>query len=214
MSSRALLRLTPTLLIMAAMGYAAYAISAAPAPAFSPPAAAPAAPPPKAAGAVAEAPIPDRGRNPFTVVVRVDPENGDGRPAGADGAADPLMATVRGLTLNATFVQGRTQLASINGRLYRQGQRINGPDDAETPLAVAQVGPAHVVLVAGGTRYTLGYPEDLSAPNPAAASAPRGAASAPPRGRAAAPRAGSRGGPVIPGAGPGPPRTGAAPPRR
>ena len=72
---------------------------------------------------------------------------------------DPYLALVQGLTLNATFVQGKTQFASINGRLYERGQHLEGPGDETSLLVVAQVTPAEVVLEANGSRYRLGYPD-------------------------------------------------------
>ena len=55
------------------------------------------------------------------------PRRGPGRPV------DPYLALVQGLTLNATFVQGTTQYASINGRLYERGQHLDGPGDEALP---------------------------------------------------------------------------------
>ena len=78
---------------------------------------------------------------------------------------DPYLALVQGLTLNATFVQGKTQFASINGRLYERGQHLEGPGDETSHLVVAQVTPAEVVLEADGTAATGSrYPDGLSDP--------------------------------------------------
>ena len=42
----------------------------------------------------------------------------------ADPETDPLAGFVQGLSLDATFLQGKTQIAIINGRMYHQGQHL------------------------------------------------------------------------------------------
>ena len=83
--------------------------------------------------------------------------------ASQEAQVDPNLALVKGLTLNLTFVQGATQYVSINGRLYSQGQHLDGPDDRATSLVITRVTPAQVTLEANGNRYTLAYPDQLTA---------------------------------------------------
>ena len=100
----------------------------------------------------------------LTNVVFRDPFQGSQKPADApkpqkadvadDSEADPLTELVRGLALDATFVQGQTQIAIINGRmreellnetLFLASMRSRSTDGLEVPgherLDVA-VGPA------------------------------------------------------------------------
>ncbi|QEH35860.1 hypothetical protein OJF2_44170 [Aquisphaera giovannonii] len=206
MSGRTLARLTPTIAILAAMGYAAYTIPPPPPGGGDVPPAGrdrrgEGAGPPSAPAA--DPTPPPRARNPFLAAAGAGPSPVGGAALGP--GAEPVAAAARALTLNATFIQGGVRYASIDGRLYRQGQSIAGPDGRETPLAVSQVAADHVVLVAGGARYTLAYPDDLS-PRPAARDAgprggratPRGGpppASPPARAHAAGPRRAAAGAP-------------------
>ena len=60
----------------------------------------------------------------------------------SDSEADSLAEVVKGLTLDATFLQGQTQIAIINGRTYHQGQHlIDKGDTGRTylPLFVQSV---------------------------------------------------------------------------
>ena len=98
-----------------------------------------------------------RGRNPFMALFK--PNRTAKTGASQEARVDPNRALVKGLTLNATFVQGATQYASINGRLYRHGQHLDGPDDRATSLVITQVTPAQVTLEADGNRYALAYPD-------------------------------------------------------
>ncbi len=195
-----LLKLAPTLTMAAAMAYAAYSIDP-PAPAILQAATAKPAPPgsagnrpntnaaggPAARKASLSAPAP-RARNPFVALFK--PNRPGKAGASQEARVDPNLALVKGLTLNATFVQGATQYASINGRLYRQGQHLDGADDRATSLVITQVTPAQVTLEANGNRYTLAYPDQLTA-----AAGPRSTASTGPRSTAGAAQRGGRPGP-------------------
>jgi hypothetical protein len=174
MTTVKLLKLAPTLIMTAVMAFSMYSIN-------------PQVPPGSVSSSPGTAPTssggdrPDpgthqvsdavatglkRGRNPFVVLFRpgrvdqpgVDPTMGSG------ARVDPYLALVQGLTLNATFVQGKTQIASINGRLYERGQYMEGSGDERSLLVVVQVTPAEVVLEANGRRYRLGYPDGLISP--------------------------------------------------
>ncbi len=104
-------------------------------------------------------------RDPFLPVVPVvaTPESA-GSDAPAQPETDPLTDIVAGLSLDATFVQGRDQLAIINGRSYNKGQRLVLPGDddhSRPPLVVLFVRPTGVILRGGSKNYVLGYPEQL-----------------------------------------------------
>src|SRR5208337_2762219 len=70
------------------------------------------------------------------------------------------------------------------------GQHLDGPDDRATSLVITQVTPAQVTLEANGNRYTLAYPDQLTA-----AAGPRSTAGAGPRSTAGAAQRGGRPGP-------------------
>jgi hypothetical protein len=88
---------------------------------------------------------------------------------------DPYIAKVRALALNATFLQGRDELAVIDGRIYRIGQSLEGTKGARIPLRVTKVSTSQVILQAGDKRYSLGYRalgETARAPAPVASRVP------------------------------------------
>ena len=201
MNTLKLLKLAPTLTMVAVMAYAAYSINP---PVPSPLSTATASPalavwngdrPDTGAGSRSEASTAAdliRGRNPFAVLVK-STQGGKARgdlATSQNAQVDPYVALVQGLALNATFVQDTTQYASINGRLYQRGQHLDGPDDRATSLVIAQVTPAQVTLEANGNRYTLAYPDQLMA-----AAGPRSTAAAAPWSAAGAVRRGGRPGP-------------------
>jgi hypothetical protein len=102
-------------------------------------------------------------RDPFQVVVKPGPV------ASAHGShdddapdSDLLAEIVRGLKLDATFLQGGDELAIINGRIYSKGERllINAKSgNALSPLVVVGVVPGWVTLRGGDKDYVLGYPD-------------------------------------------------------
>jgi hypothetical protein len=172
MDNTKLLKLAPTLVMVAALTY--LVSSAQP---DLPPAAeegragaGKAGPSPSTAAATKAA----GSRDPFQVVVK--PAEGAAakkvEAVAKQSGPDPWDEVIRGLTLDATFVQGRDQIAIIGGRFYRKGQhlRLDGDDGGEpggrfSRLFVAEVQPMKVVLRAGGGRtYELGYPDQLGRP--------------------------------------------------
>jgi hypothetical protein len=173
MDTRKLLKLAPTLIMVAVMGYATYSGQPA-APSTAEARTAKSKQAGTGAGAVDSLIDPDAGkaddlahrnlgRNPFLVVVK---PAADGHGKGGEGwsaASDPYRALLQQMTLNATFIQGSVQYASINGRLYRRGEQLDGLDGAHSGLLIVQVTPAEVVLEAEGTHYTLAYPEQFTA---------------------------------------------------
>lgn len=186
MNSRKLLRLAPTLIMVGVMGYSTYAVQPATVPADA------ATAKPKSTSSVVSLVDPEAQktndpvrskpiRNPFLAIVQSS-GHGHGK-GGADAAQDPYRAVLQQMTLNATFVQGSAQYASINGRLYHRGEQLEGPDGASSGLWIAQVTPTEVVLEAEGKRYTLSYPDQLTA------------SAAPTRGRARANQPTGRAGP-------------------
>jgi hypothetical protein len=82
----------------------------------------------------------------------------------ADPETDPLSDFVRSLSLGATFLQGKTQIAIINGRMYKQGEHLILEHEGEkvpSPLFIEHVKMHGVTLRAHDTKYELGYPEQL-----------------------------------------------------
>ena len=78
--------------------------------------------------------------------------------------SDPVAEIVQGLRLDATFVQGRDQIAIIDGRMYSKGQHMLIQDDSgdsSTALVVAHVTSTKVILRAGSRNYELSYPDQL-----------------------------------------------------
>jgi hypothetical protein len=110
---------------------------------------------------------PGRTRDPFVVAAR--PEAAAAATAARATPppappSDPLADVVAGLSLDATFIQGRDQLAIINGRIYQKGQTLTlpGPADASRPpLSVLFVRPTGVLLKGGDKNYLLGYSDQL-----------------------------------------------------
>jgi hypothetical protein len=105
-------------------------------------------------------------RDPF----RIRPKSEDApKPedvTAADPGSDPLAGVVQGLSLDATFLQGKTQIAIINGRMYNQGQHLLLQADSGksySPLFIQNVQAQRVTLKAHNKTYELGYPEKLGA---------------------------------------------------
>ena len=104
-------------------------------------------------------------RDPFWVAVpkTADKEVAPKQVAGP-AESDELAEMVRGMTLDATFLQGREQLAVIDGRIYGRGQNVAIPEDPAMPgrslqlIAVTRTG---VLLKGAGKHYALGYPDRL-----------------------------------------------------
>ena len=81
-----------------------------------------------------------------------------------DSEANLLADFVKGLVLDATFLQGQTRIAIINGRIYNQGQYLvvqgeNG--NSRSPLCIESVRVDLVTLSARGRSYELAYPDKL-----------------------------------------------------
>ena len=67
---------------------------------------------------------------------------GRSRRGRRDARIDPYLAIVQGLTLNATFIQGKTQFASIDGRALRSGDSTwKGPATGPRPWSSPRLLP-------------------------------------------------------------------------
>jgi hypothetical protein len=100
-------------------------------------------------------------RDPFLPAAPAAAEVAARPDAPAPSKADPLAEIVAGLSLDATFIQGRDQLAIIDGRIYKKGQRLvlRGDDESSPTLDVVFVKPTGVILRGDGRNYFLQYPE-------------------------------------------------------
>lgn len=112
-------------------------------------------------------------RDPFRIVVPPAPEGEVEATVAeaAEPAPDPLEAIVAGLNLETTFVQGKDQIAIINGRIYSKGQPlvINDPRTPDARLVLLFVKPMGVILRGEGKNYSLGYPDRFARKEPAGA---------------------------------------------
>jgi hypothetical protein len=180
MTTTKLIKMTPTLIVLAVLSYTIYAslsdatdVRTETSQAGSPP----------RNGASGSAEVGDGSsstgvRDPFqetsrsaTVVTAVSKPT-DGPPPTAE--PDPIAEIVEGLKLDATFIQGRDQIAIIDGHLYAQGQRLlieDGASQSSPTLVVARVFPTKVILSAGGKYYELRYPDQFG-PRPGDRSKP------------------------------------------
>ena len=106
-------------------------------------------------------------RNPFEVDRSANGKN-DKNSTPELEQDDPSLVALEGLTLDATFLQGRTQMAIIDGRIYEPGQNLVGANDEPSPLIVTQVFMNKVIFQAEGKRYFLAYPDQLGPPTASA----------------------------------------------
>jgi hypothetical protein len=110
--------------------------------------------------------IADTVRDLFQVVAKPgtgDEANGPGSNK-LKTVVDPITVLLQGLTLNATLLRGRTQLAVINGRIYNAGQHLEGRDGQPSPLSLTKVFASKVVIEAEGKHYVLAYPTNFDTP--------------------------------------------------
>ncbi len=107
-------------------------------------------------------------RDPFQIVVPPPPEPEPNEVVAAVPPPDPLEAIVSALNLEATFVQGKEQIAIIDGRIYSKGQRLK-IDEARAPdarLVLLFVKPTGVILRGDGRNYALAYPDHFPTREP------------------------------------------------
>ncbi|MDR3618306.1 MAG: hypothetical protein P4L85_03075 [Paludisphaera borealis] len=88
-------------------------------------------------------------------------------PNGPDGSkvarGDRHAEFVDQAVLNATFIQNKTRLAVINGKLYKQGQAVAGTGQGgASALVVHTVKPDEVVLTSDRGSYALTYSDRLT----------------------------------------------------
>jgi hypothetical protein len=162
-----LLRFAPTLAILAAMLYAGQAVNEILASRPAPPSENPAA-------VLAKLGLDALAGEPEADVLAIrrlrDPFNLDAKSAAAAGAKaiakapqeDRLADFVEQAVLNATIIQGKTRLAVINGKLYKQGEAVAVAGRGASPLVVKTVKRHEVELGAEGRRFTLTYTDRLT----------------------------------------------------
>ncbi len=178
MNMTRLIKVLPMLVTVAALAYAAYSIQPV-VPILTPGAGAAKAgkqAPVKGAGqAVTKAGFAEEEpavrvavRNPF----EVDRSGNDKNSSPELEQDDPSLVALEGMTLDATFLQGRTQMAIIDGRIYEPGQNLVGANDEPSQLIVTQVFMNKVIFQAEGKRYFLAYPDQLGPPTASAEEEP------------------------------------------
>ncbi len=164
------------------------------------------------------------GRNPF----KTDQAPGEPEAAGATASATASAAALKadgppdlqaadegaiaGLRLIGTFVDGREQLALIDGKIYARGDSLRAADGSPMPYIVAEVRKDRAVLRRGRRDFLLGF-SDKPRPALAKAEGPKapGKAEAPAKvvetaARAATPPRAKAPAPARPGDEPGDPR--------
>lgn len=103
-------------------------------------------------------------RDPFWVATAPAKRGAAAKEETVAPAQDDLAEIVKGMTLDATFLQGKDQLAIIDGRIYSRGQRIAIPGDDPAQarsMQVVAVSRTGVLLKGGDKHYKLGYPDEL-----------------------------------------------------
>jgi hypothetical protein len=104
-------------------------------------------------------------RDPFRIILKnVGWPKSKTAEAADDAESEFLGRFVQDLRLDATFLQGRSKIAIINGQIYHQGQHLQAVDDkgnAHASLLLQEVEPHLVTLSARGKFYVLGYPSPL-----------------------------------------------------
>ncbi|APW64143.1 hypothetical protein [Paludisphaera borealis] len=101
-------------------------------------------------------------RDPFNLEAKsAESPNGPDGPKTARG--DRHAEFVDQAVLNATFIQNKTRLAVINGKLYKQGQAVAGTGQGgASALVVHTVKPDEVVLTSDRGSYALTYSDRLT----------------------------------------------------
>jgi len=104
-------------------------------------------------------------RDPFRLSLKAaDAPNSKTAEASDDAEAESLARFVSGLKLDATFLQGQTRIAIIDGHIYHQGEHLivkGETGNSHSPLLIQTVQPQLVTLSARGKTYELGYPDQL-----------------------------------------------------
>ncbi len=173
MTGNKLIKMAPTLLLVAFLGYSIYTVE----PGLPDPTSLPAelgkgleimADDVIEAGASATRTVIEEGlRDPFQISSASVGAAGSTEAqseAASDPKSDPLAEIVAGLKLDATLLQGRDQVAIIGGRFYSRGQHLrlnDGGGKGPSPLLVVSILQTKVVLKGNDRTYVLGYPEQL-----------------------------------------------------
>jgi hypothetical protein len=103
-------------------------------------------------------------RDPFRAKPKTIDASKSQEVTASDPDKDALAELVQGLSLDATFLQGKSQIAIISGRMYHQGQHLLVQADGGktySPLYVENVQVQRVTLMAHNKRYELAYPDKL-----------------------------------------------------
>jgi hypothetical protein len=102
-------------------------------------------------------------RNPFylpgeepTVIVEAAPKDKKAAPAKIDNVA-AAKEYFSGLVLNATYLVGERRLATINGHIYKEKDKLNSSEPQVPTFVVSQILPYEVVLECGGQLFHLRY---------------------------------------------------------
>lgn len=169
MNAARLIKLAPTLILVGCMGYALFAMESG-----IPGAGEAQAEMQKgldrmvqdvlAEGSTAAKTLEGKLRDPFWAPPAPPAAVEAAREAAAPQATDPVADLVRGMSLEATMLHGKDQLAVIDGRIYARGQRVPIPGDEATPdrsLLVLNVTRTGVLLKGESRLYHLVYPDQL-----------------------------------------------------
>ncbi len=103
-------------------------------------------------------------RDPFRISKKTADAAKSKAESSDDTEAESLARIVSGLTLDATFLQGKTRIAIINGHIYHQGQRLIAQGEAgnsHSPLVIQSVTAHLVTLRAHDKTFDLGYPDQF-----------------------------------------------------
>jgi len=103
-------------------------------------------------------------RDPFRLSLKAADASKPTTAGPDDSEADSLAKIVSDLTLDATFLQGQTRIAIISGHIYHQGQRLivqGETGNSHAPLIIQSVMAHLVTLSARGMTFELGYPDQL-----------------------------------------------------
>jgi len=171
MKTAVLLKRTPTLIVIAFLAYACYSIHASLPDSSAARSNIANGPDMTVKGAVRASATEAQSRagatlrDPFRVSAKTaDAAKSHAAESADDADAESLARIVGGLALDATFLQGKTRIAIIDGHMYHQGERlINRGETGKThsPLIIQSVTAHLVTLSAHGKTFDLGYPDQL-----------------------------------------------------
>lgn len=110
-------------------------------------------------------------RDPFHRIEKEQPQEEPGEVVALPPEIPDVSPGDAGLVLNSTILGTRRQVARINGKSYRKGERIVAAmGDQPLEYEVVQIGPRSVALVLGDREYELKMQKSTAAANSAALS--------------------------------------------